>query len=131
MHDMEVGRSIRRYRKAAKMSMQVLADRLGVSYQQVQKYELGVNRISAGRLIEVAEILCVPVAQFFNARSCAAVEGSRSDPTRAMRCGDNAEEDPHIAEAFLVVKEFLKIDDPARRLDALSYVRALADGKVP
>jgi len=112
------------------MSMQVLADRLGVSYQQVQKYELGVNRISAGRLTEVAEILCLPVSHFFNERSCAAARGSPLNITGAPRCGDIAEEDAQIAEAFLVVKEFLKIDDPARRLDALSYVRALADGKV-
>ena len=66
MLDAEVGQSIRLHRKNAKMTLQGLADRLGIAYQQVQKYETGVNRVGAGRLMEIAEILNVPVASFFD-----------------------------------------------------------------
>jgi transcriptional regulator with XRE-family HTH domain len=49
------------------MSQTTLADQLGLTFQQVQKYEKGTNRISAGRLQTIAEIFQVPVAEFFSA----------------------------------------------------------------
>ena len=110
--------------------MKDLAVRLGVSYQQVQKYERGLNRIAAGRLIEVADILHVPVSHFFSAQSCAGVTDAISDKSVPLLNGGLTEEDPQAFEAFLLVKAFLRIEDPARRFDALSYVRSLADGKV-
>ncbi len=66
--DVEVGQSIRYYRKRAKMTLMELANRLCIAYQQVQKYEKGVNRVGAGRLMEIAEVLNTPVASFFEAK---------------------------------------------------------------
>jgi transcriptional regulator with XRE-family HTH domain len=63
--DRQVGVRVRMRRVALDMSQEKLAAQLGVSFQQVQKYEKGVNRIGAGRLQQLAEILQAPVGFFF------------------------------------------------------------------
>lgn len=65
-YDIEVGRRIRARRIARQMSQMELAGRLGVTFQQVQKYEKGANRITAGRLKRIANILDVPIHYFFD-----------------------------------------------------------------
>ena len=60
--DKVVGRRMRARRRQLGLSQQALGDALGLSYQQVQKYEQGVSRIGAGRLQQLAEILNVPVS---------------------------------------------------------------------
>src|ERR1700759_923351 len=60
--DSEVGESIRAHRLIAGMSQTDLANKLGVSFQQVQKYEKGVNRVGAGRLPQIAKIFDVPIS---------------------------------------------------------------------
>jgi transcriptional regulator with XRE-family HTH domain len=63
--DGQVGESIRAHRLAAGMSQAELAKRLGVSFQQVQKYEKGRNRVGAGRLPQIAGIFGVPIGALF------------------------------------------------------------------
>ena len=63
--DIEVGRKVRALRLERSLSQERLAEALGLTFQQVQKYEKGANRISAGRLQRIAEILGVPTAAFF------------------------------------------------------------------
>lgn len=63
--DILIGERIRDGRKAKMMSQTDLAEKLGVSWQQVQKYERGVNRVSAARLWEISDILERPMAWFF------------------------------------------------------------------
>jgi transcriptional regulator with XRE-family HTH domain len=63
--DIEVGHRIRVERLSRGISQSVLGDKLGVTFQQVQKYEKGVNRVGAGRLTKIAEVLGVPVSTFF------------------------------------------------------------------
>ena len=65
-HDVEFGARIRLRRVEMKISQSELADKLGVSFQQVQKYEKGVNRVGAARLQQVATALDVPVTFFFD-----------------------------------------------------------------
>ncbi len=62
--DLCVGKKIRLRRKMLKMSQTTLGNALGISFQQIQKYENGLNRVSAGRLMEIADILHVPIAFF-------------------------------------------------------------------
>jgi transcriptional regulator with XRE-family HTH domain len=110
--DAEVGQSIRLYRKNAKMTLQGLADRLGIAYQQVQKYETGVNRVGAGRLMEIAEILNIPVANFF--------EGPGESATITP--------DPEVAlQGRQLLVSFMRIKDPQKRRTALAYLRSLAE----
>jgi transcriptional regulator with XRE-family HTH domain len=63
--DIGLGESIRAHRLIAGMSQSDLAGRLGVSFQQVQKYEKGTNRVGAGRLPQIAEIFDIPIAALF------------------------------------------------------------------
>ena len=77
-HDVEVGQRIRARRMAQGMSQTELGNLLGVTFQQVQKYEKGVNRVGAGRLVRVGEALDVPVSFFFGATDAG------SEDTRAI-----------------------------------------------
>lgn len=63
--DRHVGTRIRERRVMLGLSQQQLAQMIGVTYQQAHKYERGLNRISAGRLYEIAQVLSVPVSWFF------------------------------------------------------------------
>ncbi|MGH7092249.1 MAG: helix-turn-helix domain-containing protein [Stellaceae bacterium] len=64
--DRHVGARVRERRIMLGLTQQQLADLLGVTYQQAHKYERGINRVSAGRLYEVAHVLNVPVGYFFD-----------------------------------------------------------------
>ena len=74
--DAEVGRRVRSRRLECRLSQTELADRIGVTFQQVQKYEKGVNRIGAGRLQRISEALEVPISFFFGATGGAAREAN-------------------------------------------------------
>ena len=63
--DRYVGGRIREHRIMLGLSQQQMADMIGVTYQQTHKYERGINRISAGRLYEIAQVLRVPLRYFF------------------------------------------------------------------
>ncbi|WP_034460129.1 helix-turn-helix domain-containing protein [Bartonella koehlerae] len=64
-NDIFVGKKIRFRRKMLKMSQKTLADHFKVSHQQIQKYKTGLNRVSAERLKEIANILNIPIAFFY------------------------------------------------------------------
>jgi transcriptional regulator with XRE-family HTH domain len=64
--DRHVGARVRERRIMLGLTQQQLADLIGVTYQQAHKYERGINRVSAGRLFEVAQVLGVPVSYFFD-----------------------------------------------------------------
>jgi transcriptional regulator with XRE-family HTH domain len=63
--DRHVGARVRERRIMLGFTQQQLADLIGVTYQQAHKYERGINRISAGRLFEIAHVLSVPINYFF------------------------------------------------------------------
>jgi len=63
--DVHVGKRVRHRRWMVGMTQQQLAEKVGIKFQQIQKYETGMNRVSASRLWDIAEALSVPVAYFF------------------------------------------------------------------
>ncbi|MBB5074168.1 transcriptional regulator with XRE-family HTH domain [Bartonella callosciuri] len=65
LNDIFIGKKIRYRRKMLKMSQKQLGQSLGITFQQIQKYEKGLNRVSAGRLKEIADILNVPLSFFY------------------------------------------------------------------
>jgi transcriptional regulator with XRE-family HTH domain len=82
-YDREVGLRVRTLRISLRMSQNDLGERLGITFQQVQKYEYGANRIGAGRLQRIAEVFEVPVAVLFGASGR---EGrARVDPFEGLR----------------------------------------------
>ena len=64
--DHQVGRRIRQARRDAKLTQEQLGNMIGLTFQQVQKYEKGVNRVSAGTLYEIAQVLDLPISWFFD-----------------------------------------------------------------
>ncbi len=77
-NDVGVGQRIRARRMAKGMSQSELGSMLGVTFQQVQKYERGINRVGAGRLVSVAEALDVPISFFFG------ITDNDAEDTRAI-----------------------------------------------
>jgi len=63
--DVHVGKRVRHRRWMVGMTQQQLAEKVGIKFQQIQKYETGMNRVSASRLWDIAEALSVPVSYFF------------------------------------------------------------------
>src|SRR5580704_10388483 len=81
--DRHVGARIRERRIMLGLTQQQLADLIGVTYQQAHKYERGINRVSAGRLFEIAQVLRVPVSYFFDGIEA---EGGRTVSPRERMC---------------------------------------------
>lgn len=77
--DTNIGAQIRRRRLEINMSQETLAEKVGVTFQQIQKYEKGVNRVAASRLYCIAHILHLPLAEFFRGapRASAACSAQR------------------------------------------------------
>ena len=113
--DKVVGRRIRARRRQLGLSQQALAGALGVSYQQVQKYEQGVSRIGAGRLQQLAEVLNVPVSVFFDEQRGGSREG---DEVFAFL------DTPH---SFRLVKAFAKMADRRIQQCFVRLVEEVAD----
>jgi transcriptional regulator with XRE-family HTH domain len=81
--DRHVGARVRERRIMLGLTQQQLADLIGVTYQQAHKYERGINRVSAGRLFEIAQVLSVPVSYFFEGL---AEDGGRGITPRERMC---------------------------------------------
>ena len=110
--DQTVGERIRRRRAALEISQPELAEQIGVTYQQAHKYERGINRVSAGRLFELAKALGVDVSFFYE--GLAPGEVLEAMPERQRLCLD-------MARNFARIRE-------ERHQEALSQLcRALAD----
>ena len=71
--DISLGKRVRAYRISLGMSQSALAEKVGVTFQQIQKYENGINRMAAGRLKRVAAVLGLPIAAFFGETRAAAM----------------------------------------------------------
>ena len=122
--DQHVGSRVRLRRMLLGMSQERLGESIGITFQQVQKYEKGVNRIGASRLLQISEILDVPVEFFFE-------EAPHVDGRRASGMAE-ADSEAFILE-FLNSREglelnrtFVKIADPKVRKSVVDLVRALS-----
>src|SRR5919198_5422244 len=82
--DAEVGRRVRSRRLECRLSQTELAERIGVTFQQVQKYEKGVNRIGAGRLQRISEALEVPISFFFGAGGTGAATKTEASTSESV-----------------------------------------------
>ena len=120
--DTHVGSRIRLRRQLIKMSQEKLGDELGVTFQQVQKYERGANRVGASRLYRLSRVLEVPVQFFFEDLSDAApVSGmAEGDQTPLIYDFIQSPDGVSLAEAFS------RIQDPKVRRRVLELVRTLA-----
>jgi transcriptional regulator with XRE-family HTH domain len=87
--DQHLADQIRSRRRAKEMSQDHLGQQLGVSFQQIQKYEKGANRISAARLYEICQVLGVPIASMFED-----ISGSAPAPKKTGRAAPRSKKKP-------------------------------------
>ena len=126
--DVHVGSRVRLRRMLLGMSQEKLGEHLGLTFQQIQKYEKGINRIGASRLFDLSKVLGVPVQFFYE-------EAPASEPSQLVRDGF-AEKPP--AESSIVDflrsrdglelnKAFVRISDAKARRAIVDLVRSLAN----
>jgi transcriptional regulator with XRE-family HTH domain len=121
--DAEVGRRVRSRRLECRLSQTELADRIGVTFQQVQKYEKGVNRIGAGRLQRISEALEVPISFFFGGPGSAA-------PTKELNGGaESVFGFLQTSGSVRIVKAFHKIKSRKARQLLVEMAEELADAQ--
>ncbi|HTT80803.1 MAG TPA: helix-turn-helix transcriptional regulator [Stellaceae bacterium] len=108
--DDHVGARIRERRIMLGLTQQQLADTIGVTYQQAHKYERGINRVSAGRLYEIAQVLNAPISYFY--------EGIGEEPARPAA--------PHQRMLLEIARNFAEIRDERHREAVSQLTRALA-----
>jgi transcriptional regulator with XRE-family HTH domain len=115
--DAAVGRRIRSQRLVLGLSQMELGHRLGITFQQVQKYEKGTNRVSAGRLQQIAQLFKVPVSFFF--------DGATGKAPQGEHIGEGLEF-LDTAASVRLVRAFAEIDDAAVRRDIVALVEGIA-----
>jgi len=117
--DVHVGKRIRMRRLFLGMNQETLANALGLTFQQVQKYEGGANRVSASRLSAMAEILGVPISFFFG--------DLQSDDAPQSAAEQEARERMERPETIELIRLYYAIPDTAVRQKFLEMVKAVAD----
>ena len=120
--DAEVGHRIRIHRNARGMSQTALGDELGVTFQQVQKYEKGVNRVGAGRLTRIAGILAIPVGALLGVDT----DGPK---TQSSSAGSNVLECLSMPGAVRLVQAYAQLPTPALRSAIVDLVEQVAHAK--
>ena len=115
--DVHVGKRIRHRRWMVGITQQQLADSVGIKFQQIQKYETGMNRVSASRLWDIAEALSVPVSYFFDG-----LAGAASSEAATTIPGDILAD----KEALELVRSYYAIPENQRRR-LFELARVLSD----
>lgn len=121
--DVHVGSRVRLRRMLMGMSQEKLGEHLGLTFQQIQKYEKGINRIGASRLFDLSKVLAVPVQFFYEELPVSSGEGAAGF----------AEQPESYAMEFLASREglelnkaFARITDPRVRRSIVELVRSFA-----
>ena len=120
--DAHVGQRVRTRRTLLGLNQTALGGALGLTFQQLQKYESGANRISASRLYELGQVLDVPVSYFFAEMPAdpGGARGSRKAPKPV-------EKDPMLKrETLELVRAYYRIADPESRKRFRELVKAIA-----
>jgi transcriptional regulator with XRE-family HTH domain len=122
--DKHVGSRVRMRRMMLSMSQEKLGDALGLTFQQVQKYEKGTNRIGASRLQQISGILQVPVAFFFE--GAPEVGTGRAPGLRDAPSPTYVAEFLATSDGLALTKAFMRIPDPKLRRRIVDLVEQIA-----
>lgn len=135
--DVHVGQRLRVRRSLLGMSQEKLAEAIGLTFQQIQKYERGTNRVSAGRLYQFSKILGVPIAYFYEQFGEAFSHGKVAPYGLSDQGQDNFEGPPPVESEFEedvmkkretidLVRSYYAIQDPKIRKDVLKLMKSMA-----
>ena len=122
--DIHVGSRVRLRRMMLGMSQEKLGEQLGITFQQIQKYEKGTNRIGASRLQHIARVLSVPVSFFFEDAPASPAENPTgvAEPASVNYVVDFLSS----SEGIQLNKAFVRIKDAQQRRRIIDLVRAMA-----
>ena len=116
--DDHVGKRLRQRRWLAGMTQQQLAEKVGIKFQQIQKYETGANRVSASRLWDISEVFDVPVAYFFEGIEASEALNTKDENIPADLLGDK--------EAMDLIRSYYSIPENQRKR-LFELARVLSD----
>ena len=129
--DVHIGARIRIRRTLLGMSQEKLGEAIGLTFQQVQKYERGANRVGASRLYDLSQVLDVPVSFFFDGLAEEAQASSPANIAKGLAPAQGQTEteelDPMIKrETLELVRAYFAINDPDTRRSFYALVKAMA-----
>lgn len=136
--DVHVGQRIRLRRNLVGMTQEQLASSVGVTFQQIQKYERGFNRVSASRLYDIGNVLSVPISFFFQDVSVQVAEERYGSLPETFEPGSSPhlaeeegfEEDPlSRTETLELVRNYWKIRNEKARSQVYALVKAMAQSE--
>ncbi|MBM3491691.1 MAG: helix-turn-helix transcriptional regulator [Alphaproteobacteria bacterium] len=120
--DAHVGKRVRLRRTLLGLSQEKLGEALSLTFQQVQKYERGTNRISASRLLQLSKVLNVPIDFFFDDLS---VAGGARDNAQSAYEGEELSR----RETLELVRAYYRIGDPAVRRRFYELLKTMGEGE--
>ncbi len=121
--DMYVGQRLRQRRVMLGLSQTALGDKIGVSFQQLQKFEKGVNRMGSSRLYQMATALDVPVSYFFDGLNEAEISNENTPPKKDSKKG----KPPMKRETLQLVRSYYQIRCGDVRANLMTLIRSLSD----
>lgn len=124
--DVHVGQRLRIRRSLLGLSQEKLAEAIGLTFQQIQKYERGVNRVSAGRLYQFSKILDVPITYFYEqfgnaVKGQAPIAGFSDNEQEEYVSGDMM----NSKETIDLLRAYYSIKDPELRKDIMRFVKSM------
>jgi transcriptional regulator with XRE-family HTH domain len=126
--DIHVGKRLRLRRTILGLSQEAIGNAIGVTFQQVQKYERGVNRMGSSRLYEFSKILSVPVSYFFEE-----MDKSGSSVSAASNVAEDAPAFEHermsSRETLEMMRAYYRITDPLVRKRIFELIKSVAEDK--
>lgn len=126
--DVHVGSKVRQRRTLLGMSQEKLGEALGLTFQQVQKYERGANRIGASRIYELSRILDVPVSYFFEdiPDEISDLERKQDEAQELTESGDGEQDPLSRRETLELIRAYYKVDDRKLRKRIFELVKTVA-----
>ncbi len=134
--DIHVGNRLKVCRLSRGMSQHEIGCLVGITFQQIQKYESGSNRIGAGRLYQFAKALDTSVSSFFDGYNehnyiNDNLKTSLNEITKSIYGNENNDKFPDDKEVFMFIKRFAMIKDPISRRAVLDLMKALGANRGP
>ena len=129
--DIHVGARLRMRRNLVGLSQDQLAKSLGLTFQQIQKYERGVNRMGSSRLFQISRLLAVPVSFFFEDIAPTPRQGSAEDEQASLEGSSSPETSDYAVlqkrETLELVRAYYRIQDPKQRRKVYELIRSMSD----
>jgi len=124
--DEYVGLKLKIRRSALGITQNELGDMAGITFQQIQKYEKGFNRIGAGRLYQFANILNVPINYFFDGYNDKSFKSRLKDANKFRYDGKSNNEDLFDKDTITLLKFFSRIENKKTRSSIINLAKSLA-----